>query len=46
MSFSMDKWHNKIAIVTGSSSGIGAAIAEKLVDHGMVVRKLIEMNCI
>lgn len=33
----MDKWRNKIAIVTGASAGIGAAIASALVKKGLVV---------
>lgn len=33
----MDRWNNKVAVVTGASSGIGSAIAVGLANAGMIV---------
>ena len=41
----MDRWVGRVAVVTGASAGIGAAIATSLVRAGMKVIWCIE-NCL
>jgi len=37
MVLSIDQWVGKLAVVTGASAGIGAAISKKLVECGVNV---------
>ena len=33
----LSRWENRVALVTGASSGIGASICKNFVKHGLIV---------
>lgn len=45
MVLSLQRWQGKVAIVTGTSAGIGVAIAEALVNEGIKVCSVL-LGCL